>query len=136
MHDVFTPDQAAAYLQVNRETVYRYIRDGRLAASRLGRAYRIPRQSVERLLWSTRTRSGRASHDASGTVQEHALAGDRFMPEQTEDRIPSPAAAHAIVERTAGLFRLAAKQPPATSAEETAAFEQGVADEVMRGTGG
>ena len=38
----------------------------------------------------------------------------------------------AAVERTAGLFQAAAKQPPASIAEETAAFEQGVADEVMR----
>lgn len=43
------------------------------------------------------------------------------------------ASALAVVERTAGLFRDAAKCPPATAAEETAAFEQGVADEVMRG---
>jgi excisionase family DNA binding protein len=54
--DIFTPEQAAAYLQVSRETIYRYIRDGRLIASRLGRAYRIPCKSIERLLWSTRTR--------------------------------------------------------------------------------
>jgi excisionase family DNA binding protein len=54
--DILTPEQAAAYLQVNRETVYRYIRQGKLAASRLGRSYRIPRRSLDRLLWSTRTR--------------------------------------------------------------------------------
>ena len=58
VRDIFTPDQAAAYLQVNRETIYRFIRDGRLSASRLGRTYRIPRQSVERLLWSTRGAAG------------------------------------------------------------------------------
>jgi excisionase family DNA binding protein len=43
VRDVMTPEQAADYLQVNRETVYRYIREGRLVASMLGRAYRIPR---------------------------------------------------------------------------------------------
>ncbi|MFN8525707.1 MAG: helix-turn-helix domain-containing protein [Chloroflexota bacterium] len=51
-----TPEQAADYLQVNRETIYRYIRDGRLDASRLGRGYRISRQSLELLLLATRTR--------------------------------------------------------------------------------
>ena len=54
--EIMTPDQAAAFLQVDRETVYRYIRSGKLDASRLGRSYRIPRQSVELLLLATRTR--------------------------------------------------------------------------------
>lgn len=36
-----------------------------------------------------------------------------------------------VVERTAGIFHAAAKHPPATPAEEKAAFEQAVADEVM-----
>ena len=54
--DILTPDQAADYLQVNRETIYRYIRDGRLTASRIGRSYRIRKQSVELLLLSTSTR--------------------------------------------------------------------------------
>lgn len=54
--DILTPDQAAAYLQVNRETIYRYIRDGRLNASRIGRSYRIRKQSVELLLAASSTR--------------------------------------------------------------------------------
>src|SRR5262245_60878520 len=54
--DVLTPDQAAEYLQVNRETIYRYIRDGKLDASRLGRSYRVPRRNLELLLLATRTR--------------------------------------------------------------------------------
>ena len=56
IRDVMTPDQAAEYLQVNRETIYRYIREGKLVASRLGRTYRVPRRSLELLLWATRTR--------------------------------------------------------------------------------
>lgn len=54
--EIMTPEQAADYLQVNRETIYRYIRQGRLRASRIGRTYRIPRQGIEQLLWTTRTR--------------------------------------------------------------------------------
>jgi excisionase family DNA binding protein len=54
--DLLTPDQAARYLQVDRETIYRYIRDGRLGASRIGRSYRISRQSIDQLLMSNRTR--------------------------------------------------------------------------------
>src|SRR3954454_21231395 len=55
-HEILTPDQAAEYLQVDRETVYRYIRSGKLNASRLGRSYRIPRPSIELLLLATSTR--------------------------------------------------------------------------------
>src|SRR5215217_2085577 len=54
--DILTPDQVARELQVDRETVYRYIRSGKLSASRLGRSYRIPRQSIELLLLATSTR--------------------------------------------------------------------------------
>jgi excisionase family DNA binding protein len=53
--EIMTPDQAADYLQVDRETVYRYIRSGKLDASRLGRSYRIPRRNIELLLLATRT---------------------------------------------------------------------------------
>ena len=54
--EIMTVDQAAAYLQVDRATVYRFIRDGKLLASRLGRGYRIPKQHLDLLLWATRTR--------------------------------------------------------------------------------
>ncbi len=54
--EILTPEQVADYLQVDRETVYRYIRSGKLDASRLGRSYRIPRRNVELLLLATRTR--------------------------------------------------------------------------------
>lgn len=54
--EVLTAEQAADYLQVDRETIYRYIRQGKLVASRLGRTYRIPKRSIELLLWATRTR--------------------------------------------------------------------------------
>lgn len=54
--DVMTPEQAAAYLQLNRETVYRYIRQGKLIASRFGRSYRIQRRNVDLLLRENSTR--------------------------------------------------------------------------------
>jgi excisionase family DNA binding protein len=56
IRDIMTPEQAADYLQVNRETVYRYIKQGKLVASRLGRSYRIPRRNLDVLLWSSTTR--------------------------------------------------------------------------------
>jgi excisionase family DNA binding protein len=54
--EILTPDQAADYLQVDRETIYRYIRSGKLDASKLGRSYRIPRSSIDLLMLATRAR--------------------------------------------------------------------------------
>jgi len=54
--EILTPEQAAKRLQLDRETIYRYIRQGKLVASKLGRTYRIPAWSLDLLLWETRTR--------------------------------------------------------------------------------
>jgi excisionase family DNA binding protein len=53
--EIMTPEQVAEYLQLSKDTVYRYIREGKLTASRLGRNYRIPRQNVELFLLATST---------------------------------------------------------------------------------
>ena len=55
MREIMTPPQVAEYLQLTPETVYRYIREGKLVASRLGRQYRVPKESVEMLLEATST---------------------------------------------------------------------------------
>jgi excisionase family DNA binding protein len=88
--EVLTPDQAAEYLQVDRETVYRYIRQGKLIASRLGRTYRVPRRSLDLLLWATRTRPDITLRDyTAGEL-------DRFVEEDQLDE-----AARQIAERFA-----------------------------------
>ena len=56
LRDVMTPEQVADYLQVATETVYRLIRQRKLAATRIGRAYRIPREDVEHFIASNSTR--------------------------------------------------------------------------------
>ena len=50
-----TPHEVADYLQLAPETVYRYIREGKLVASKLGRQYRVTRRSVDLLMLSTAT---------------------------------------------------------------------------------
>ncbi len=55
IRDVLTPQEVAEYLQLTPDTVYRYIREGRLVASRLGRQYRIPKRNVELFLLATST---------------------------------------------------------------------------------
>jgi len=46
MREILTPEQVAEYLQLTTDTVYRLIRQHRLAASRIGRTYRIPKEDV------------------------------------------------------------------------------------------
>ncbi len=78
LRDLFTPQQAADYLQVDRETVYRYIREGKLAASRLGRSYRIPRASIEMFLWAARTREDVTLREYSGREIEEFIERDQL----------------------------------------------------------
>ncbi len=88
--EIMTPDQAAEYLQVNKETIYRYIRQGKLVVSKLGRSYRIPRRSLDLLLWATRTRKDITLREYTGeeiaefiradTLDEEALqVAKRFL---------------------------------------------------------
>lgn len=78
-----TPEQAAEYLQINRETVYRYIRDSKLVASKLGRTYRIPKRSLDLLLFSTRTRQDIMLREYTG---EEIAEFDRLDQLDTEAR--------------------------------------------------
>lgn len=57
MRDFMTPEQVAEYLQLNTDTVYRLIRENRLAASQIGRAYRIHREDLENFLLANSNRS-------------------------------------------------------------------------------
>jgi excisionase family DNA binding protein len=46
----FRPDEAAAILVISRRTVYRMMRDGRIAGVKWGRSpWRIPRESLASL---------------------------------------------------------------------------------------
>ncbi len=82
--EVLTPEQAAEYLQVNRETIYRYIRQGKLVASKLGRTYRVPKRSLELLLWATRTRDDISLREYTGDEIAEFLAADQLDEESQE----------------------------------------------------
>jgi excisionase family DNA binding protein len=45
--ELCTVEAAAAHLQVHRKTVLRFIRDGRLPATKIGKAYRIRRVDLD-----------------------------------------------------------------------------------------
>lgn len=84
IREVMTPEQAADYLQVNRETIYRYIRDGKLVASQLGRSYRIPKRSLDLLLWATRTRQDLSLREYTGEEIAEFLESDQLDDEARE----------------------------------------------------
>ncbi|MBL7201741.1 MAG: helix-turn-helix domain-containing protein [Anaerolineae bacterium] len=56
--EILTPQEVAEYLQITSDTVYRYIREGKLVASKLGRHYRIPKENIELFLRATSTAGG------------------------------------------------------------------------------
>jgi excisionase family DNA binding protein len=78
IRDIFTPEQAADYLQVDKETIYRYIRQGKLVASKLGRTYRIPRGSIDLLLWATRTREDITLREYTGREISEFIKADQL----------------------------------------------------------
>ena len=48
--DTLTPEEAAAYLRLNAQTVYRLLRDGQLPGVKVGRQWRIRRAALEQYL--------------------------------------------------------------------------------------
>ena len=55
LREIMTPEQVADYLQLNKDTVYRYIREGKIAASRLGRSYRVLKKDIDIFMMATST---------------------------------------------------------------------------------
>lgn len=53
---------AAAELEVTTRTIYRFINDGKLAAYRIGRVYRIKRSDLEDFLDGAALQPGDLSH--------------------------------------------------------------------------
>jgi excisionase family DNA binding protein len=53
---------AAAELEVTTRTIYRFINDGKLAAYRIGRVYRIMRSDLDEFLAAAALRPGDLSH--------------------------------------------------------------------------
>lgn len=73
--DVMTVEEVADYLQLNKLTVYKYIRDGRLPASKLGKSYRIRKSDVDWFLDNAKQgtkRPAAASERPAGRRQSRA----------------------------------------------------------------
>ena len=76
--DMLTPQEVAEYLQLTPDTVYRYIREGKLVASKLGRHYRIPKENVELLLLLTSTAGGAQMREFSRQEVAEWVREDRI----------------------------------------------------------
>ncbi len=82
--EIMTPEQVADYLQLSKDTVYRYIREGKLTASRLGRNYRVPRENVDLFLLATST--SEAAREALFNRWESVAERNKGIPFQEVDR--------------------------------------------------
>ncbi|MBM3469638.1 MAG: helix-turn-helix domain-containing protein [Armatimonadetes bacterium] len=80
---VMTVAQVAAHLQLNRLTVYRYVREGRIPAARIGKVYRIFREDVDRFLEARLVGPGRSAPAPAKVVRPQS-------PQRPEEICVSP----------------------------------------------
>ena len=55
-HDFYLVDELADKLRVNRMTIYRYIKAGKLEAHKIGKEFRIAKDEFERFLKNNKTK--------------------------------------------------------------------------------
>lgn len=82
--DLMTAAQVAEYLQLHKLTIYKYIREGRLPAVRLGRSLRIMKADVERFLEERK--------EAPGVARPPAVSRGRRSELVREAQPPQPVA--------------------------------------------
>jgi excisionase family DNA binding protein len=71
-----TVDQVAEYLQLNRLTVYRYVREGRIPAAKIGKLYRVLKADVDEFLEGQKA----AAPARAPQIQEPASSQRRPQP--------------------------------------------------------
>jgi len=54
-HDFYLVDELADKLRVNRMTIYRYIKAGKLEAHKIGKEFRIAKDEFERFVSDSKT---------------------------------------------------------------------------------
>lgn len=70
--DFYTVEEMAAYLKVSEQTVRAWIRADKVKAVKLGRAYRIRREEVQRVATHGIEDDTDASQDAYQAMRKHA----------------------------------------------------------------
>lgn len=56
LEPLWTVDQAAAYFNMNRMTIYRWITRGKIKSTKIGNRVRIPRSEIERIAGETKAK--------------------------------------------------------------------------------
>ncbi len=86
--NIFTPDQVAQKLQVHPFTVLKFIKQGKLKASKLGRVYRIRESDVIRFL-DEQAQEPVAKSRKSSTSKETSQVSLPLVGETNEDALKS-----------------------------------------------
>jgi excisionase family DNA binding protein len=134
--DLLTPEQAARLLQVNRETIYRYVRSGRLPAAWLGRAYRISKRDLQWMLdFETRAVApGRATTGVAEPRAGYQAWSDEGAALSDGEVQDARATYRALLRRTAGILNTGA--PPLSAEELRALAEEAIAAAALEETSG
>lgn len=53
MQEIYTSEQVAKILQIHPQTVLKFIRDGKLRGSKVGRGYRVKASDIDKFLEDT-----------------------------------------------------------------------------------
>ena len=64
-HEILTPEEAAAYLRVNPQTIYRLLRAGQCPGMKVGRQWRIRRQDLDNCFTTFAGEQARSTHDTA-----------------------------------------------------------------------
>lgn len=67
---ILTPDQVSQILQVHPFTVLKFIKQGRLKASKLGRVYRIRESDLEGFLDQTSAKSSKTEEESPNIIKK------------------------------------------------------------------
>lgn len=73
MEELLTTKQVLEILQVDRTTIYRMLKDGRLTGVKVGQQWRFPHSEVEDLLSGTTSTPAEPSHLPHHTISQEAL---------------------------------------------------------------
>jgi excisionase family DNA binding protein len=71
-----TTDEVAAALRLNRVTIQRWLKSGRLRGYQIGRSWRVPREAMEELRAAAQRGGERPPPRAGGATQSVSAAGD------------------------------------------------------------
>ena len=107
---ILTPDEVAEYLQLTTDTVYRYIKQGRLPATRMGRHYRLRREDVQALVVTRSRASGTAEPQAAYDVTPTRQASSPRLSAEADEyllRVPRSALVAAQLTPEQALIELA-----------------------------